>query len=286
MELKWLEDFLSLARTGSFSRSAVERHVTQPAFGRRIRALEGWLGVPLIDRSTYPTALTPEGLLFRETAQETVRLLYEGRAALRARTRPAARAVSVAALHTLALTVFPGWYREIEARTGPLGSRLLPGDFHACVQALAEGSHDLLLTYHHPGVPIPLDPAAFPHRVIGRDRLVPVHRPGPAQAELPGLGYPADSFLGRVVAQSAEPMPAAHINENAMAEALKFMALAGHGLAWLPESLVTRELAEGSLVASGSGTALEIRLYRNAARRHPALDAVWQAAHALASEGG
>ncbi len=92
MELKWLEDFLSLARTGSFSRSAVERHVTQPAFGRRIRALEGWLGVPLIDRSTYPTALTPEGLLFRETAQETVRLLYEGRAALRARTRPAARA--------------------------------------------------------------------------------------------------------------------------------------------------------------------------------------------------
>ena len=39
MELKWLEDFLSFARTGSFSRSAVERHVTQPAFGRRIRAL-------------------------------------------------------------------------------------------------------------------------------------------------------------------------------------------------------------------------------------------------------
>ena len=71
-----------------------------------------------------------------------------------------------------------------------------------------------------------------------------------------------------------------------MAEALKFMALAGHGLAWLPESLVTRELAEGSLVAAGPGAALEIRLYRNAARRHPALDAVWQAAHALASEGG
>jgi DNA-binding transcriptional LysR family regulator len=79
-------------------------------------------------------------------------------------------------------------------------------------------------------------------------------------------------------------MKAAHVNENAMAEALKFMALAGHGLAWLPESLITRELAEGSLVASGSGAALEIRLYRNAGRRHPALDAVWQAAGALASE--
>jgi DNA-binding transcriptional LysR family regulator len=56
MELKWLEDFASLARTGSFSRSAEERHVTQPAFSRRIQALETWLGVALIDRSTAPSS--------------------------------------------------------------------------------------------------------------------------------------------------------------------------------------------------------------------------------------
>ena len=31
-----------------------------------------------------------------------------------------------------------------------------------------------------------------------------------------------------------------------MAEALKFMALEGHGLAWLPRSLVARELAEAT----------------------------------------
>jgi len=44
MELKWLEDFVSLAETHSFSRSAELRHVTQPAFSRRIQALEAWLG--------------------------------------------------------------------------------------------------------------------------------------------------------------------------------------------------------------------------------------------------
>src|SRR3546814_7081942 len=53
MELKWLEDFVSLANTGNFSRSAEERNVTQPAFSRRIKALELWLGAPLVDRSTY-----------------------------------------------------------------------------------------------------------------------------------------------------------------------------------------------------------------------------------------
>nr|WP_244196091.1 LysR family transcriptional regulator [Paraburkholderia susongensis] len=37
MELKWLEDFVSLANTLSFSRSAQERCVTQSTFSRRIK---------------------------------------------------------------------------------------------------------------------------------------------------------------------------------------------------------------------------------------------------------
>lgn len=64
MELKWLEDFISLAETRSFSRSAELRHVTQPAFSRRIQSLEAWLGNELIDRSSYPTRLTPAGEVF------------------------------------------------------------------------------------------------------------------------------------------------------------------------------------------------------------------------------
>ena len=48
METKWLEDFISLAETRSFSRSAQLRHVTQPAFSRRIQALEGWAGTDLV----------------------------------------------------------------------------------------------------------------------------------------------------------------------------------------------------------------------------------------------
>ena len=40
MQIKWLEDFLMLAQERSFTRAAELRHVTHPAFGRRIRALE------------------------------------------------------------------------------------------------------------------------------------------------------------------------------------------------------------------------------------------------------
>ncbi|WP_027174000.1 LysR substrate-binding domain-containing protein [Methylobacterium sp. 10] len=289
MELKWLEDFVSLARTGSFSRSAEERHVTQSAFSRRIRALETWLGVALIDRSTYPTTLTGAGREFRETAEEAVRMLHASRSSLQASARPNTRTVAVAALHTLALTFFPSWFRRIEERTGPLDSRLLPDDFHTCIQAVAEGGYDFLLTFHHPSVPILLDPEHYPHRVVGADSLVPVCGAGLATeaAALPLLGYPQTSFLGRVALHAqagGAPATIAHTNENAMAEALKFMALEGHGLAWLPRSLVARELAAGELVATGDETPLEIRLYRNAGHRRAAVSALWQAATEIGAQ--
>ena len=286
MELKWLEDFASLARTGNFSRSAKERHVTQSAFSRRIQALETWLGVALIDRSTYPTSLTPAGREFRETAEEAVRMLHGTRAALQASAQPNKQTVAVAALHTLALSFFPGWFRQIEARTGPLSSRLLPDDFHTCIQAVVEGGYDFLLTFHHPSVPILLDTAQFPHRVVGADSLVAVRSPE-ADAPLPLLSYTQNSFLGRVAtfaqAQAGRP-PAviAHTNENAMAEALKFMALEGHGLAWLPHSLVRHDLTEGRLIAFGEAMPLEVRLYRNAGHRRAAVSAVWEAAEVVA----
>ncbi|GJD87425.1 HTH-type transcriptional regulator YjiE [Methylobacterium hispanicum] len=288
MELKWLEDFVSLARTGNFSRSAEERHVTQSAFSRRIQALEIWLGVALIDRSTYPTSLTPAGREFRETAEEAVRMLHGSRAALQASAQPNKQTVAVAALHTLALSFFPGWFRQIEARTGPLSSRLLPDDFHTCIQAVVEGGYDFLLTFNHPSVPILLDPVQFPHWVVGADSLVAVRSPTPTDAPLPLLSYAQNSFLGRVAtfaqAQAGGPPAAvAHTNENAMAEALKFMALEGHGLAWLPRSLVGHELTEGRLIALGEAMPLEVRLYRNAGHRRAAVSAVWEAAEAVAA---
>ncbi len=64
MELKWLEDFLCLAKSTSFSAAAEERNITQSAFSRRIKALEEWLGAPLIDRSSYRVNITDAGLRF------------------------------------------------------------------------------------------------------------------------------------------------------------------------------------------------------------------------------
>lgn len=287
MELKWLEDFLSLVETRSFSRSAEARGVTQPAFSRRVRLLEVWLGAVLLDRSTYPITLTPEGRQFREAAEEVVRILTLSRADFRGpEVRSKTPMIAIAALHTLCLTFLPQWLTSLRGRLGPVGSRVLPDNFYICVQALIEGGYDFLLTFYHRSVPNPLNPDLYPHLVVGRDNLTAVASPAIAVGsgeKLPLLQYSRGSFLGLLatIAQAQEGAPStflAHIHENSMAEALKFMAIEGHGVAWLPRSLVAPEIAAGRLVVVAPELPMEIRLYRSADRSRPFLDRVWEAA--------
>jgi DNA-binding transcriptional LysR family regulator len=61
MTLVQLRHLLSLAQTGSFSRSAEALFLTQPALSRSIRALEDELGHALFDRVGRRSELTPFG---------------------------------------------------------------------------------------------------------------------------------------------------------------------------------------------------------------------------------
>lgn len=106
MDTKWLEDFVSLAETHSFSRSATLRHVTQPAFSRRIQALEGWAGTDLVDRSSYPTRLTPAGRTLYGQAIEMLQSLQSTRAMLRGHSAAGKDVIEFAVPHTLAFTFF------------------------------------------------------------------------------------------------------------------------------------------------------------------------------------
>ncbi|MFN7727242.1 MAG: LysR substrate-binding domain-containing protein [Rubrivivax sp.] len=72
MTLVQLRHFLSLARTGSFARSATELCLTQPALSRSLRALEDELGQPLFDRLGRRSELTPFGQLTLARARELV----------------------------------------------------------------------------------------------------------------------------------------------------------------------------------------------------------------------
>lgn len=312
MEIKWVEDFLSVVETLNFSRSAKLRNVTQPAFGRRIRSLEGWLGAELFDRSTYPCALTPAGESFVPIAREMLSQSVQARLILRGQLAGAQAVVKFAMPHTLLLTLYPRLLSEIEKSTGAMATTVQATNVHDAVMALVERNCDLLICYHHPQQGIDLDSERYAMLSLGKEPLRPYVKtmgkglpkyalPGTASEPVPFLSYSFYSSLSRIVEKllsaSARPVHVFRRFESDLAEGLKSMALEGHGVAWLPASAVTREVAEGKLtlaVAPNDGEALssglwsdemDIRVYRRTDDTRPELDRIWsclRAAHGVA----
>lgn len=283
METKWLEDFVSLAETRSFSRSAQLRHVTQPAFSRRIQALEAWAGADLVDRSSYPTRLTAAGETLYTQSLELLQALQSTRAMLRGHSAAGHDVIEFAVPHTLAFTFFPAWVSSVREKFGPIKSRLIALNVHDAVLRLVEGSCDLLIAYHHPSQPLQLDAARYEMVTLGQELLSPFSRadaqgeplfrmPGSPAEPLPYLGYAPGAYLGQVtdliLKQSGTAIHLDRVYETDMAEGLKVMALEGHGVAFLPHSAVRRELRSRKLVSaapagmSGLELTMEVRAYR------------------------
>jgi DNA-binding transcriptional LysR family regulator len=279
METKWLEDFVSLAETRSFSRSAQLRHVTQPAFSRRIQSLEGWAGTDLVDRSSYPTRLTPAGETLYDQSLEMLQGLQSTRAMLRGHISAGQDFIEFAVPHTLAFTFFPAWVSSLREKFGPIKSRLIALNVHDAVLRLVEGSCDLLISYHHDSQPFQLDPDRYEMASLGQEVLAPFARanadgqpefslPGRAGQPLPYLGYAPGAYLGRMVdlilKQSRTAIHLDRVYETDMAEGLKAMALEGHGIAFLPLGAVKKELRAKKLVSAGSNLemAMDVRVYR------------------------
>ena len=283
METKWLEDFVSLAETHSFSRSAQLRHVTQPAFSRRIQALEAWAGTDLVDRSSYPTRLTPAGQTLYAQSLDMLQALQSTRAMLRGYSAAGQDVIEFAVPHTLAFTFFPAWVSSLREKFGPIKSRLIALNVHDAVMRLVEGGCDVLIAYHHPSQPLQLDADRYQMVTLGQEVLSPYSRadaqgqplfrmPGSAAQPLPYLGYAPGAYLGRVtdliLKQSATAIHLDRVYETDMAEGLKVMALEGHGVAFLPHSAVRRELRSKKLVSAappGMGAlelTMEVRAYR------------------------
>src|SRR3954470_12774373 len=173
METKWLADFVSLAETRSFSRSAQLRHVTQPAFSRRIQALEAWAGLDLVDRSSYPTRLTPAGETFHSQALEILGSLQTTRNMMRGHQVAGQDMIEFAVPHSLAVTFFPHWVMDLRKRFGALKSRLMALNVHDAVMLLTEGSCDLLIAYHHPSQPLQLNTDRYEMLSVGQETLAP-----------------------------------------------------------------------------------------------------------------
>jgi len=295
MQLKWLEDFTALAQARSFTRAAELRHVTHPAFGRRIRALEAWAGTPLVDRTAGaggPVVLTAAGERFLETAAQMARDLDDSREELRSVAGRQELTATLTTGRTLARTLVADWLVQLKPVLQDGGElRIATRALAEVVRMLEQSETDFSLVYHHPALALTLDARRFSHVTVASDRLVPVTRAdvqgGPmhsfAAVPVPYLAYAHSLALGRLVedhlANNRLAPRLVRQVESDSADALYEYVLKGMGVAWLPWSMVHADCKAGRLAQAGDKSMevhFDVWLYRPKRRLMPFAEEVWQ----------
>lgn len=278
MELKWLRDYIALVEQGSFSKAATTRYVTQPAFSRRIRSLEAWLGVSLVERNQYPLVLTAAGEIFVERAKSLADSILLCREQLRSmQNQP--NEITISSQQSLAVSFFPDWVQELGGTFNESLIRMNTVDLHEAVETFLGGSSDFLLCYSSQNMfkQLQVDEVEYLH--IGVDELLPVCLADTQakacfkvqeESTLKMLSHTPESFFGQLIAlQCYSQLPTSitleHCYQSSLSEALKALALKGKGVAFLPHSIVKRELEQGKLVKMEHplmSIPLQITLYR------------------------
>ncbi len=298
IDYKWLEDFIALARERSFSKAAVSRHVTQPQFSRRIRALELWLGSDVVNRANAPLTLTDAGEQLLPVARNTTTALAD----LHGRIHSSQRGgdwVVLATGRTLSRTWVPLWVQSLRRTMGaPIKLRLITGSINDAETALEQGHADFMLCYSHPRLQLALDSSAFECVTVAQEQLLavsapssihapttPLHSlPGTAQKPVPVLRYAPGLALHQILQDTLESdsrvLHLHDVMESDFAESLHEQALAGLGVAWLPLSLVRADVQASKLVRADPDAApgrFDIQLFQPRTPRNALAQAVWKA---------
>lgn len=262
MESNLLEDVLTLLEEGTLSRAAERRNITQPAFSRRIRAFEDWVGIKLIERQPNQVSMG-EALRVNETE---IRAVLQRIELLKYKLRNFERtekSLVVATQHALCISVFADLNNLLASHWGPMSWRVRTLNRQDCLALFVRGDADLLLCYEARDLP----PLPFNERVgravWRRDTLIPVvggswrykiTEDGTLPADIPYVAFPVDCHFGQLV-KAYEParMVAGLLTgpriESAFSVGVLDMIRSGLGFGWVPHAIARPLVASGALVS-------------------------------------
>ncbi len=294
MDLSWFRDLGQLAKTGNFSQAAQRSNISQPAFSRRIKALETWVGTQLVERGRHPVRLTPAGEQMLEASTQAIeRLEYERSQIIEAQSLPDRYMVTFGAQHSIGWRFFPAWLQAFEDVYGAVITRLRADDLPNCMEAMKNREIDFVIAYESAYSKSSPRAPEIDSIKIGSDSLVPVCKPGADQQPLfqfdedngpriPWLRFgksaPISRHIDPLLDTAGISKRLSVVYENSMSGALRIRARNGDGVTWLPHSLVAPELEAGLLVITGKVSwkiDLEVRLLRNKEHTNIVTRRIW-----------
>ncbi|MEZ2298317.1 LysR family transcriptional regulator [Variovorax sp. RCC_210] len=290
IDLVTLKDFLVLCQVRSFSRAAERCHVSVSGLSRRIQGLEQWLGAPVFDRRKAALELTEPGQRLLAVSSEVVYALEGLRKSIKADGEDRQSRIRFAAPHIMSAVFFPDWvprlHNDFKSARFSVDSDNLP----ECVEMLRDGSADYAVALFDEAGAVAarlgtaFDAGDFRMLELGHERLVPVSAPNAAGRPrfdlhdctgepISFLGYADECHLGWSLQPLLQRYGELRLRQDhgaSLADGLRFMALSGLGVAWLPHALVREDMHAGRLVRAGEA-AFDVALRFTLLRRPDAL---------------
>jgi DNA-binding transcriptional LysR family regulator len=255
VELRTLQTFGAVADALSFTRAAEALGYAQSSVTAQIKALEAELGLPLFERLGKRVVLTEAGERLRGYATKLLALEEEARLAVSGTAEPSGT-LHIGAPESQCTYRLPPLLAQFRERFPRVKLIFRPGSCAELRRSVLEGSLDVAFT-----MDVEAEPPGLQARWISTDPIRVLARPDHPLTRLARV-TPHD-LAGEVVLHTEASCTYRQLFDRILAEAgvrpevavewasleaIKHSALAGMGLAVLPEMAVAAEVAAGTLV--------------------------------------
>ena len=256
IDSRQLNAFVSIARTGSFTQTARELHLSQPAISHSIQSLENEIRCRLLDRVGKTVTLTQAGEQFLTHAKKILEEMDAARAGLTQLGKWGHGRLRLGTSATACQYILPSVLREFKESFPGCIIQIEPCDAPTAVELLRSKKIDLALALE----PVPRTNLDF--RPLFTDELQflvssihPWARAGQVQHDeikkQHFIFYNRTSYLSEMIQQyfRREKIVLSTSIELGNMEAIKELVKLGLGVSILAPWIARKELSEGSLRA-------------------------------------
>jgi DNA-binding transcriptional LysR family regulator len=255
LDSRQLRAFRVLARTGSFTQTARELHLTQSGISHSMKALEAEIGCRLLDRLSKKVVLTQAGEQLLQSAEKILVEMESAREALTHLGKWGRGRLRLGASTTACQHILPAVLREFKESFPEHAITVEPGDTPEVVQALLQQRIDLALALDSGEAQLEFHPLFTDELHFIVAALHPWAKTGQVErAEIPRQNYilyHKRSITFRLIEDyfRRERLVLHRVIEVGSMEATKELVKLGVGVSLLAPWIARKEIEDGSLVA-------------------------------------
>ena len=256
LEIRWIADLIAIEQTGSLSRAASLRCVSQPAFSRRIQQLEQQLGFDILTRDAKHLSFTESGLVLINSAKTIEKQLSDTMALLHNMHKENNLSIRFAVAHSLSSPFFSHFLQFFPNNISHFKIEMQATNVFEGMQLLKQGECDFMLCYADQKLLQQVSKGIFQSHQLGSTDIVPVCLSLPdgsikfnIHSVFPLISYSPKAYLQQFVQQllTQHQLQARLLYETDNANNIKDLVLQGRGIAWLPRLTIEQELQQGVL---------------------------------------